>query len=299
MKNKAIILSVIAILFTVFLSHALQIGEKIFRIPESKVHSIIIPNHNKSTYYEAKKFKHHDLRFNLFAIPENKQFGIRYFSQNAGSRFEPWRQDKKVFIACAGAFSSTWEADSKPVGFTVDQGETINLNFDHEMDGLVIVENNSISVIDLDYLQAGIDLEDGQKISMNPRSSSFDCENLKRIAKEEKSTIFQTQLLYSIDRSSNFSNPYFGKIRERRFLAVCKKKNEFINVIVDAPDPAYLNLSAKYAKEVLEYDGYKIFYVLNLDTGDKNIFWGTENNKLYDFGTIKITKSTNLIVWYQ
>ena len=239
------------------------------------------------------------MRFNLFAVPENKQFGIRYFSQNAGDRFDQWRQNKKVFIACAGAFSSTWEADSKPVGFTVDNGEIINLNFDFEMDGLVIIENSSISVIDLDYLQAGIDLEDGQKISMNPRNSSFDCEKLKRIAKEEKSTIFQTQLLYSIDRSTNFSNPYFGKIRERRFLAVCKKKNEFINVIVDAPDPTYLNLSAKYAKDVLEYDGYKIFYLLNLDTGDKNIFWGIENDKLYDLGTTTMNKSTNLIVWYQ
>jgi hypothetical protein len=288
-----------AFLLSILLFSSLHLNDLIFTLKKQPLEPLLPSHQSQALGYETKNFKHHDLRFNLFMVPEGKQFGIKYFSQNAASRFERWRQDKKVLIACAGAFSATWDSDSHPVGFTIDNGEVINLNFDVEMDGLVIVEDNEVKVLDLDYLQSGIEIDGGKIIRLNPRNSTYDSELLRNLAVRNKFTIFQTQLLFSKSRANNFTNLYFGKIRERRFMALCMKNSIFYNVIIDVPDPAYLNLAAKYAKEVLEYDGFSVSMILNLDTGDKNIFWGTEKEILYDFGSIKMDKSTNLIVWYQ
>jgi hypothetical protein len=177
----------------------------------------------------------------------------KYFSRNANTRYTNWQKNKKVMLICAGAFSETWETTSKPVGLTVDAGKLVNSKIDPTMDGLVIVKNDFIFVMDLDKLESGLKLDDGSQLKINPRYNTKDKFILLNTAKKEKYTIFQTQLVYSKDKRLNFKNLYYGKKRERRFLATAYLNGNYYNIIVDVPDYLPLNQSAKYAKEVLDY----------------------------------------------
>lgn len=250
--------------------------------------------------YKLGNYNYKGYEFNIHSFQMGSDIKVKYIAKNAYNQFYELKKYNKIILACSGAFSESWEANSKPVGMTVDNGTIVNRHIDTKMDGLVIVDNNSVGVIDLDNLSSGQSLVDGSILSLNPRENYSDKQEILNAAKINNLTIFQTQLIYSFDKSSNFNNLYFGKIAERRLLAVCTKESNLFNVIVDIPDGIYLNLSAKYSKKVLEDAGYKVWYILNLDTGGKNIFVVNENNELYYSKNAdnKLEEATNLIIFY-
>jgi hypothetical protein len=171
---------------------------------------------------------------------------------------------------------------------------------DPVMDGFVIVTEGFVLVIDLDNLESGIVTEDGNTLSINPRASVSDRLLIINAAEQNNWTLFQTQLVYSVDKYKNFKNLEYGNEAERRFLAVCSDESgSMYNVIVDVPDSLYLNVAAKNTKEVLEYAGYKVQYILNLDTGGKNIFITRDGDSLKYMADDTIDEATNLIVFYK
>ena len=91
---------------------------------------------------------------------------------------------------------------------------------------------------------------------------------------------------------------YYGKKRERRYMAVCTKGYSLHHVVVDVPQLIYLNQGAEHAKRVLEYAGFTVHYILNLDTGDKNIFALRTNGDLYYQTKYRLKEATNLIIFY-
>ncbi|WP_298424185.1 hypothetical protein [uncultured Kordia sp.] len=250
--------------------------------------------------YTTSTYTHYKHKFYVHSFNMGNSIKTKYFSKNANTRYLSWQKNKKVMLICAGAFSETWKTTSKPVGLTVDAGNLINSRIDPTMDGLVIVKKKFIFVMDLDKLESGFTLDDGSKVKINPRKSSKDKFHLLKAAREEKYTIFQTQLVYSKDKIFNFRNLHYGKKRERRFLATAFYNNDYYNIIVDVPDYLPLNQSAKYAKEVLDYIGYDVQYILNLDTGGKNIFLIRKDDKNLTYkATKKLKDATNLIVFYR
>ncbi|GAB3959475.1 hypothetical protein GCM10028805_55670 [Spirosoma harenae] len=231
---------------------------------------------------------------------ENSVIKVKYFAQNAYRQYSDWKAGKQVLLVTSGAFSDKWESDATPVGLCVDNGVVINRTPDDNMDAMVVVYNNGgqegkIAVIDMDVSPITLF---GKRYW--PRNYSSDRVEFLSIARQYGLTLFQTQLVYSVDRSSNFTNLYFGAKRERRFLAICRKNGYTHNVIVDAPDDLELNLSAKYAKDVLNYAGFDVSYILNFDTGGKNILRVYNGTYLRDLLVdSKITESTNLLVYYK
>lgn len=224
----------------------------------------------------------------------------KYFAQNAYSQYKNWKSGKNVLLVTAGAFSTSFESNGIPVGLCVDNGKIVNRSMKSEMDGMVIVYNGGsqvggIAIVDLDKGPVTVDGDD----SYYPRTNTNDRRSFLNWGRDNGLTLFQTQLVYSEKKRNNFANLYFGKKAERRFLAICKKRGKVHHVVVDAPDDQYLNKAAKNAKEVLEYDGFYVMYILNLDTGGKNILKVNNGSYLQTIQEVSpIKKATNLLIYY-
>lgn len=236
----------------------------------------------------------------------------KYFASDAYSQYLNWKSGKSILLVTAGAFSDSWKSDGKPIGICVDNGKPINRQPDNIMDGMVIVYNGGtqqggVAVVDMDVKNVVVQTDTGSA-SFSPRTSSLDCVNFLAWGQKSGVTLFQTQLVYSTDRYDNFSNLYYGAKKERRFLAICRKDNVVHHVVVDAPARLELNLSASHAKSVLNQEGYTVLYIMNLDTGCKNILYAyngvylenAEPNKEAGCSTeAVIEKATNLLVYYK
>lgn len=239
-------------------------------------------------------------------IKDGSTIKTKYFAQNAYQQYENWKSGKTVLLVTAGAFSDSWSSTAKPVGLCVDNGTIVNRIPDQVMDAMVIVYKfGGLFVADMDMKNITIKTDTGN-VSLDPRSSSADRYKFLNWSEKNAITLFQTQLVYSWDRTTNFTNLTFGPKKERRFLATCKKGDVVHNIVIDAPDKLELNLSASYCKNVLEYDGFTVMHILNLDTGCKNILYVYDGSSLVNMAQVssgcesdaKIEKATSLLIYY-
>lgn len=244
-----------------------------------------------------EQFRGYNYEVHVFRMGESVR--AEYFAMDAKTRYENWYYNKTIMIACSGAFSETWETDSKPVGLTIEDGRVKNRVLDPEMDALIMVAEGQIFVMDLDELAGGFRMDDGSYVKINPRGNYEDRELLIKAATEGEYTIFQSQLVYSKDRNDNFRDLYYGKRAERRFLVTASFADNYYNIIVDAPNELELNVSARNTKDLLEEMGYTVQYIINLDTGGKNIFLVRESweNLTYKADN-RLHEATNLLVFY-
>ncbi len=235
----------------------------------------------------------------------------KYFATNAYEQYEAWKSGKEILLITAGAFSDAWDSDAKPVGLCVDNGTTITKTANQTMDGMVIVYNGAaqaggIAIVDLDAkpIKCETTYGSGNYEYYRPRSSSSDKTNFLDWGSREGLTLFQTQLVYSKDKTTNFSNLTYGDKRERRFLAICYKYGVVHHVVINAPSKEYLNVAAQNTKEILEENDFSILYILNLDTGAKNLLYAYNGNYLKDLKPenheyAKIENATNLLIYYK
>jgi hypothetical protein len=212
--------------------------------------------------------------------------------------------NRQILLVTVSAFSNSWNFDAIPVGLCLDDGYVVNRVLSENMDGMVVVYNSGeIIVADLGK-QVSIKTDSGT-VALSVKYSYLDRYKFLKWGQDNKLTLFQTQLVYSAERELNFTNLRYGQKRERRFLAICKKGNISHHVIVDAPDQLELNLSAYYAKATLEYGGFEVSSILNLETGGRNILYVYNGAYLKDIAPnrrseeAKIEKSTNLLVYYK
>jgi len=255
--------------------------------------------------------------YNIYDFTKNGS-GIKtkYFAQNAYAQYLRWSSDKQILLVTAGAFSDSWENYGKPVGLCVENGYIINKVIQYNWDGMVLIYNTNqllsdIVVVDIGVKNVIVNALDGsnQKYVYSLKSSAADRMNFLNWGEHANITLFQTQLLYSTDKYSNnnLNNPYYGDSRERRFLAVCTKNGITHDIIIDIPNEIKLNLATSYAKYVLEYAGYSVSYIMNLDTGDKNILYRYNGSYLQNMHPYKgnyperatIENATNLLVFYK
>lgn len=240
----------------------------------------------------------------------------KYFATDAYNQYLNWKSDKEILLIAPGAFSDGWDSSAKPVGLCVDNGTIINRVAKSEMDGMVIIYNGAaqiggVAVVDMDkkYVRVEDPYGSGNYKNYDPRGSAADAVNFLNWGEGAGVTLFQTQLVYSEKKTfnENFGNLEYGSKRERRFLALCIKDGNVHHVVVDVPEEEYLIKGTKEAKEVLEYDGFKVLYILNLDTGDKNLLYAYNGSYLEDLkpykgsatDRAKIENATNLIIYYK
>ncbi|RYZ00279.1 MAG: hypothetical protein EOO11_02095 [Chitinophagaceae bacterium] len=264
--------------------------------------------------FRRKQYSNDGNTYTLYDFSrEGNNMKAKYFAQNAYKQYDSWKTGKQILLVTAGAFSDKWTSDAIPVGLCVDNGSIVNRSPHSDMDGMVIVYNGGaqqggVAVVDMDYNNVKVQdpLGSSNTVSYAPRSSASDRVNFLNWGEKNGVTLFQTQLVYSSDRSSNFSNPTYGNKRERRFLAICRKGGVVHHVVVDAPGSLELNLAASKAKGVLEYDGFSVLYILNLDTGCKNLLHAYNGSYLENISpstgctpTPTLENATNLIVYYR
>lgn len=265
--------------------------------------------------FRKKTYTYQEHTYTLYAFSrKDSEVRAKYFAQNAYNQYRTWKSGKTILLVTTGAFSDSWENNAKPVGLCVDNGTVVNRTPDRIMDGMVIVYNGGgqaggIVVVDLDVRNVQVENPPGTKKSYDPRASVLDRIEFLKWGEDNGLTLFQTQLLYSKDRNENFTNILHGNKRERRFLALCSKDGVTHHVVVDAPDDLELNLAASQAKHVLEHDGFSVTYILNLDTGDRNLLYVHNGERLEDLDPFEgldanrhralLENAANLLVYYK
>lgn len=259
-------------------------------------------------------FSVHEIRDGVGAFyemrPETGKLGVKYFAVRAYDEYQKWKSDKEVLLLTTGAFSNEWEENAKPIGLCLDQGRVLNRVPVKDMDALVVIENKGdqlgeIRVIDLDHDLVSATFHDGSELVCNPRDGSlFDRIKFISIAEKEQQTIFQTQLLYSRKYGENFGDLDYGNKAERRFLVIGRKNGRQTRIVVDLPQPEKLNRAAHNAVDALREYGVSIDYLLNLDTGNRNLLYVNEGKGLQkiiqsdsQYGSLE--RSTNLLVFYR
>ena len=236
-----------------------------------------------------------------------------YFGQDAYDQFLKLKEEKDIVLATTASFSSSMIFTGIPVGFCSENGNILNKMPDKTMDAMVVLQSNSknngrIAIGDLDYDEVNFEPSSIFEHTLNPREKVLDTYSFFNLIEEQKLSVFQTQLLYSYKKpnASHFNDLYYGAgDRNRRFLAIARKGNNIHNVIIDTPNNDYLMNAANSSKIILEKDGFEVLYLMNLDTGCKDIlhvFNGTDLENKRPKQAIRsgtIEHASNLLVYYK
>lgn len=207
--------------------------------------------------------------------------------------------DKKRYskvLLTAGGFTNQF---LQPEGLTADDGIIINSIISPTKDALVIFEKSGgIRVLDL--TKNNLRLPNGQEI--NPRKSLSDYGKLVKWIKNEKLSVFQTQLLAYSDRLSIDELLAPKTKRERRILVLASnQKGQVFNIIFHIEKQYSLATISKIIFQTIKKRHLKVEAMLNLDVGSYNILevYDTNENRLSKpTAPTSKDKASNLIIFY-
>lgn len=229
-----------------------------------------------------------------------KYFAASLNGRSIQERYQEWARGRNIVMYSSGTYMNSWK---QPVGLTIDNGIRVNDRMEN-FDGLVIV-----------YATGGVvatNLKMGNlKIKCDGTDRQFDLINGGSMLKQQfldcaakvEATVFQTHLLVYNNEILLAPNSSVTK-RERRFLAVCQdpESKEVTHVVVNTPVSAAASL-ADATKEVVKmikaYGAGNIVFMVNLDTGDGdvfNLFEADGSSKIQ--GTRNLDQASNLLVYY-
>lgn len=263
------------------------------------------------TIFLGGKYKIHETRFDgvHFKIYDfirgDLNIRVKYFAKNAYSEFLTLKSQHRILLVCSGAFSNSFESHGYPVGLTIDKGEVINRNLKPDMDGLVIVynegkETGKLFTLDIERELLGVEQPNGKHKRFDLEKYSERYQFIKH-AEKDRMTVFQTQLMFS-NQQVRFpnNNLYYGKSATRRFLVKALRNGIERELIVDiSKDELHLNKAAKQVISLLKLNNFKIEFILNLDTGGKDILsCYNEKGRVIQASRYPIQKATNLLVYY-
>ena len=203
--------------------------------------------------------------FKCFEISPEHGVHTVYFSRNGGERFEEWERRSRNNVMCylAVGFTQDWATDQPPLGLSLENGRPINRNLDPDMDGLVILDRNGIREV--------ADLSAGGGFRFDLHSGRGRTAFLQE-AQRRNYSCFQTQLMYSHSSGRLMGESKEGKRASRRFLAICRDRSgREHHLVMDLARARHLNESAEKALELLRAQGWEVRYLLNQDTGSRNI----------------------------
>lgn len=241
----------------------------------------------------------------IFMSRKGDRIKAKYFAASLGGRsiqerFLEWAKGRNIIMYSSGTYMNQYK---QPVGLTMDNGVTVNQNMEN-FDGLVIV-----------YATGGVvatNLRQGNlKVKCNGEEKTFDLRNGGTFVKQQflqcaggvEATVFQTHLLMYNNEVLLGTNSSPVR-RERRFLAVCQDaaSGDVTHVVVNTPVSAaatLLDATRDVARMIQVYGAGKIVFMVNLDTGDGDVFrlFGPDGS-LKISGTRDLSLASNLLVYY-
>jgi hypothetical protein len=229
----------------------------------------------------------------------------KYFASAGGygsisDKFNAWKENKKIIMYASGSY--TGGLASTPVGLTIDNGILVNRNIEQKgYDGLVVVfPSGKIDVLNLKFT---LTLDNGTR-QYDIQHNEFDKNDFISWAIAARFTVFQTHLLVFKNQLcfSQFGSS-IATASNRRFLACgINSNNQTINVIINDLHRGTLYERSRIALDILQnQEGLNVAWMINLDTGAKDVFQGFNEQGLYlthYTGTTPLSSAINLIVYY-
>ena len=272
---------------------------------ESSLHSYI----NKS------KLFYHDMDFDLYEFVSQpvpgKRVKVTYLVHDAFEKFKQLKAEKTILLVTAASFTSTFFYQGTPIGLCAYEGEFLNKMPDQDMDGLVVTNSEGLIpanyIFDLDSPSGKFDIQAKNYSQLNPRENILESYYFQNWIEEKGLSVFQTQLLYTQSKSveENFHELNAGSSHSaRRFLVLAQKNGISRNVIVDSKQSDYIMKTAKEVYGMLTESGYDVQFILNLDTGSKNLLYVNNGNHLENLlpnattQLARIERASNLLVFY-
>lgn len=245
---------------------------------------------------------------------DTKKVKIKYLVQDAYHKFLDLEKNKAILLVTSASFTSAFFNNGTPIGLCAYEGEFLNKMPDQTMDGLVVINSEGLlhteDITDLDFTSKNCDSILGPNHShhnLNPRENALDSYVFYNRVEENKLSVFQTQLVYSHLKTEeeNFKSLLVGSnSKERRFLVVATKNEELKNLIVDTKNKDYILKAAKDVFSLLRDKNYDVNFILNLDTGSKNILHVNNGTYLENLNPnpstklARIERASSLIVFY-
>ncbi|MEM6263133.1 MAG: hypothetical protein AAGI38_11540 [Bacteroidota bacterium] len=244
--------------------------------------------------YQTYTLKAEGVKFKVFDLNvSNRRVKAQYFGQAAKKRYDAWRKRGRKRILCCFSvgFVKDYEHNT-PLGLCADDGRVLNRALEPSMDGLVTVRpGGKPSAFDI-----GQDQWNGR---YTLRSTSERVAFLK-VIEQKGLSLFQTQLLYSYADSLKMSPNAKGKKASRRLLAICmdatgREHHLVLNVI----SSARLYEAAVAAIIALKEKGFWVRYLLNQDTGSRDIMDAFDDQKKRIYSApVPMSEATQLLVYY-
>ena len=278
------------------------------------VQCINVVSQSRDNYIESYKINFENENLDVIELSrENNRVKAKYFADenyegNVPNRLRDFSKNKNIILYTAGTYMSHCikSENPEPVGLTIDNGVVVNPTLT-SLDGLVIVyATGGIAVSNIEKGDLGCG-GINHKIDLN---IGWHYKEFIDWAKSNKATVFQTHLLVD-DNEMNFAltkeqyakSTKGNKIRERRFLAICKDGNGVPkHVIINKSNPENLYNASEKVLNFLKYRlGYKVYGILNLDTGCQNVFQYFDSNGKKDQiikGSTPLDDARNLLVYY-
>jgi hypothetical protein len=230
---------------------------------------------------------------------QRPQIKAKYFAFSTNSQFQSFRSSHNVVLATSGGYTTNFNGDIKPDGFTVENGQLSNAVLLPDRQGLAIFYEDGIRAINL---RSDIRMPGGEVLE-SPLKNVLAYSKFLSFCKEKRATVFQTHLLAFGDSILISSTKAPSLQRERRLLALCSdRKGNVTHVIFDIPAKYELALITKEVYNIISSRGLKVEGILNLDTGSYdilNVFDEAGNILANVQGPVSITEATNLIIYYR
>lgn len=246
-------------------------------------------------HYEVYTLKQDGLKFKIFDFNISRlNLKVAYFGQGAGQKYESWKQRYQHQVLCyfAVGFAQEYESEGLPLGLSVESGSIVNRSLDPEMDGILEISRyGALSAFDIE--------EEAARRRYRLRTPSQRGTYLSTVSRD-RSSVCQSQLLYSQAHGSRMGPAKYGNRASRRFLALANDQagNQHY-LVVDLVESAHLNEAGQKALDALQAEGYSIQYLFNHDTGSRNIMnaFDDEQNRLYA-APVESSEATQLLVFY-
>jgi hypothetical protein len=199
---------------------------------------------------------------------KSKYFAHQLNGQNVLNRYNSWKNNKTVIVACAGTY---FDGDQNPVGLCVDGGTIINYNYEKKLGGLIIVyATGGVVAVNIKTSNVNV-VENGRAVSYDVKNE-YQKNLFLNWAKSVNATIFQTHLLAK-DNVCLVAPDGIPTLAARRFLVVSKgfDNNTYHSIIYTKNQitlRAFTLGILQYMKNAQQMK--EVSFILNLDTGNQD-----------------------------
>ena len=230
---------------------------------------------------------------------EKLKYKMHYLSQgNIKKKYDKFllTNKRKPRISLTGGFLND---HGNPEGFTIENGQIVNMSLMPNRDALILIENDGTSHV-INLKEGTFTLPNKEKI--NPLKYASDYAKLTNWAQTNQASVFQTQLLAFNNKLLIKPNKLRYYIRERRLILIVNnpKNNKVFHIIANIREAVDLSLITKKIFELIKAKKYNVEAILNLDVGSYNIMEVYDSNgSIILDSKLPLLNSKNLLFYTQ